>query len=125
MKPISALLLAAAILAPATAHAQFIAKSLQGDGMIVGFTDVPCSQELGHKVLRARGNWMQAGCYSEVPGAAVLIHWKAADPRKAYDPSTFERVSTNAIEPTAEFRGWPKITPDLTQIPAMYQGRNK
>lgn len=44
----TALLLTAAILAPATANAQFIARSLQRNDMIVGLTEVPCENDIGH-----------------------------------------------------------------------------
>lgn len=125
MKQGISFLIAVAAFVSASAYAQFIAKSVQADDMIVGFTDVPCELEFGHKVIRSRGNWMQAGCYSEVPGAALLIHWKAADPSKEYDPSTYERVSMSTVEKTYAFRGWPKNESDLTQTPAKLQGNHK
>lgn len=124
MKLAAIAVVAMGVVTPA-AHAQFIATSIQIDDLMVGFTDVPCEHEVGFKVLRARGNWMQSGCYSEVPGAAMLIHWQATDPTKQYDPSTYERIGKREIEPTATFRGWPRIQPDATQPAAKYQSSRK
>jgi hypothetical protein len=107
----AALLLAAAILAPAIAHAQFIARSLQPNDMIVGLTDVPCENDIGHQALRARGNWMQSGCYTVMPGPAVVVRWK--------DIGDMERIEMRDIEKTYAFKGWP--TPDLTKAAARHQ----
>lgn len=109
----TALLLAAAILAPATAHAEFIAKSIQADGMIVAMTDVPCENDIGHKALRSRGNWMQSGCYTVMPGPAVVVRWNGAS------IGDMDRIEMRDIEQTYAFKGWPAA--DFTKSAARYQ----
>ena len=63
------------------------------------------------KALRARGNWMQSGCYTVMPGPAVVVRWK--------DIGDMERIEMRDIEKTYAFKGWP--TPDLTKAAARHQ----